>query len=139
MTVENDYLPTKSTGSGTQEVFTFSWPILEASHLKVIHTDNADADTTLTLNIDYSISGVGSSTGGSITFPISGSSFSTLSTDETITIMRLTPLEQDTNLSDQGAWSAETVEAAMDKIVIQNQELQEQLNRATLTDPVDKY
>lgn len=139
MAVTDNYLPVQFAGNGSTSTFDFSWIILEDTHIKLIHTDTGDTDTTPVLDTDYSVSGVNDTNGGTVTFPISGSSYSTLSSGETLTIYRETELAQSTDLYTNGAWDPEVVETALDRLTLYCQELQEQLDRATLADMVDTY
>lgn len=111
-------------GNGSTTVFGFGFRILSASHLRVIITDEDGVETDIPYPSGYSVTGVGASAGGSITIspaPITGSS---------ITILRNVPMVQETDLENQGAYYAETVERQFDLIVMQNQQQSEELRRA---------
>ena len=54
-------------GNGSTTVFGFGFRILSASHLRVIITDEDDVETDLPYPSGYSVAGVGSNAGGSIT------------------------------------------------------------------------
>lgn len=111
-------------GNGSTTVFGFGFRILSASHLRVIITDEDGVETDLPYPSGYSVTGVGANAGGSITIspaPVTGSS---------ITILRNVPMVQETDLENQGAYYAETVERQFDLIVMQNQQQSEELRRA---------
>lgn len=111
-------------GNGSTTVFGFGFRILSASHLRVIITDEDDVETDLPYPSGYSVAGVGSNAGGSITItpaPATGSR---------ITILRNVPMVQETDLENQGAYYAETIERQFDLVVMQNQQQSEELRRA---------
>lgn len=116
-------------GNGVTTVFDYDFRILSEQHLRVIKADAAGNETPLTLTTNYTVSGVGDAGGGSITVlaaPASG---------ETITILRNMPFTQETDLENQGAYYAETVEDALDAAAMRDQQLQEQLDRAVMVPP----
>lgn len=80
---------------------------------------------TLSLTTDYTVSGAGSATGGSITLTGGAST-------GTITITRVVPLTQPTNFRAQGSFVPAAHENAFDRTTMQIQQLQNQvLNIAT--------
>ena len=58
-------------GNGSTTTWPFPFPVLDADHLDVIFTDPAGNETTLSPSL-YGVSGIGSPTGGSVTYPLSG-------------------------------------------------------------------
>ncbi|SDL07063.1 hypothetical protein SAMN05428953_12646 [Mesorhizobium muleiense] len=112
-------------GNGVTTVFDYEFRIISQAHLLVIKTVTATGvETTLTLDADYTASGVGASGGGQITTLVAPAA------GETITILRKVPFVQETDLENQGAYYAETLETVADLSVMRDQELQEQVNRA---------
>lgn len=114
------------SGNGVTTVFAYGFRIVDQSHLQVIRTDATGAETTLSLSTDYTVSGVGSAGGGSITLTTA------LPSGSTVTILRNIPFTQETDLENQGAYYAQTVEDALDLAVMRDQQLAEMLNRAVL-------
>lgn len=109
-------------GNGSTVEFDYEFRILDPSHLTVIMTQGG-VDTIVSPS-DYTVAGVGASGGGSLTFlvaPVTGQS---------ITIVRNAPFTQPTDLENQGAYYAETVEGALDLGVMRDQQLAEGLSRA---------
>lgn len=109
-------------GNGSTVDFDYEFRILDPSHLTVIRTEDG-VDTPVAPS-DFTVSGVGASSGGALTFlvaPVTGQS---------ITIIRNAPFTQPTDLENQGAYYAETVEAALDLGVMRDQQLAEGLSRA---------
>ena len=111
-------------GNGSTTVFGFGFRILDASHLRVIITSATGAESDLPFPAGYSVSGVGASAGGAITVdpaPVTGSK---------LTILRRVPIVQETDLENQGAYYAETVERSLDFLTMQNQQQAEELQRS---------
>lgn len=111
------------SGNGSTTVFGYGFRIVNENHLKVIKTAGG-VDTVLTVDVDYEVADVGEAGGGQIalvTPPAVG---------ETITILRNVPFTQETDLENQGAYYAETVEDALDVAAMRDQQLSEELSRA---------
>ena len=111
-------------GNGVTTVFNYGFRILKDTHLRVVKTASNGDETTLVLGADYIVSGVGASGGGQIactSAPAAGT---------TITILRAVPFVQETDLENQGAYLAETVEDALDLSAMRDQQLKEQVDRA---------
>lgn len=115
------------TGNGVTTVFDYGFRIVDGAHITVIRAQNG-VETTLTLGADYSVSGVGDVGGGQVTTtaaPLTG---------QTLTIVRSVPFVQETDLENQGAYYAETIETALDLAAMRDQEMNEKLAR-TLRSP----
>lgn len=123
----NDYL-----GNGVTKVFAYSFKILAASDLRVVLTDTDGVETVQTLNADYTVSGVLADAGGSVTFTIAPSGNGLDGTSTQVTIRRVVPLTQGTDLRNQGVFAAEVVERALDRLTMIAQQLDEVSDR-TLT------
>lgn len=109
------------TGNGVTTVFPYSFRILNASHIKVVRTV-AGVDTVLTSG--FTVSGVGNSSGGAVTFSVAPA------VGQSITLIRNAPFTQTTDLENQGAYFAETIEDALDLAAMRDQQLQEQVDRS---------
>lgn len=116
-------------GNASATVFPYTFPILEASHLTVIYTDEDDVETTLSAS-QYSVTGIGGRTGGSVTYPLTGSP---IATGTKLTIVRTVPYTQTTVLSNQGGYYPEVVEARLDQIYMAMQQLAEIVGRYTVS------
>ena len=120
LTVKNSY-----SGNGSNAKFTYTFPIHSTSELSVIIRSSTGVETTKNLTTHYTINDNGSA-GGTVIFtagniPASG---------ETVVLIRSTNLTQETDYIANDPFPAETHEAALDKLVLQVQELQEELDRA---------
>lgn len=116
-------------GNASATVFAYSFPILEASHLSVIYTDEDDVETTLSAS-QFSVTGIGGRTGGNVTYPLTGSP---IATGTKLTIVRTVPYTQTTVLSNQGGYYPEVVERRFDEIYMAMQQLAEIVGRYTVS------
>lgn len=113
-------------GNGVTTVFDYDFKILHGSHLRVVMTAPDGAESVVTA---YGVSGVGNSNGGSITMiepPLVGYS---------LTIFLNVPFVQETDLENQGAYYAETVEQAFDLSTMRDLQLKEMADRAVMARP----
>ena len=123
MTVSSTTVKNSFSGDGSTTEFTYTFPINSTAELKVIERSSLGAETVKSLSSDYSVSDNGSS-GGTVTFgsaPASGTS---------IILLRDTNLTQDTDYVANDPFPAESHETALDKLTLQQQEIQEEVNRS---------
>ena len=113
-------------GNGVTTVFNYGFKIVSENHLRVIRAAADGAETTLVIDADYIVSDVGEDGGGQIAMMVAPSA------TQTITILRNVPFVQETDLENQGAYYAETVEDSFDLSVMRDQQLAEMLSRAVL-------
>ena len=109
-------------GSGTTGPFTVPFRFLAASHLRVIR-NVAGVETVLTLGTDYTVAGVGA-TSGSVTL------VAALASGQTLTVVRNVPATQDADYVAGDAFPAESHEQALDKLTMITQQLQEEVARS---------
>ena len=124
MTVASSSNRVDYTGNGSTTVFSFNFRILAATDLVVTKADTDGVETELVLSTDYTVSGVGSYSGGSITLA------SALTDGYALTIVREVPITQETDLRNQGSFFAETHEDVFDRLTMVAQQLQEQIDRS---------
>lgn len=110
-------------GAGTTGPFTVGFRFLDNSHLRVVKTDINGADSTLALNIDYTVTGVGLLS-GTVTLAAA------LGIGEKLTIIRSVPFTQEADYVQNDAFPAESHETALDKGTMIDQQLQEQIDRS---------
>jgi len=118
LVVKNSY-----NGDGSATQFAYQFPIHTTAELKVIERSANGTETVKSLGSDYSVVDNGSS-GGTVTFgtaPASGVS---------VILLRDTNLTQETDYIANDPFPAETHEAALDKLTLQIQEAQEELDRS---------
>jgi len=130
MTITTTTSRKEYTGNGSTTVFAYDFKILAASDLKVHIVTIATGVTALkTITTHYSVSGVGSASGGNVTM-------GTPPTDaEELVITREVPFTQTVDYIENDAFPADTHESALDKLTMQNQQLNRDLTRS-LTMPV---
>lgn len=126
---------TQGNGSATNFPFAFVIPYQAdgvTPAVSVFTTNASGVRTALTLGVDYSITGVGVSAGGSITYPLTGSP---LASSAWITIDRALAYVQPFAVANQ-AFYPHTVEQVADWITMQTQQLERDAQR-TLVPPCD--
>lgn len=121
MTISTTTASVTYTGNGATTSFAFSFLIPTGGITVYKYTKSTLARTTLTLDVDYSVSGLDDPAGGTVTYPLSGSP---LASTELIEIRRTVALTQATALSNQGPFSPDSIEDALDKLT----ELVQQVN-----------
>ena len=121
MTVASTTNKASYNGNGTQSVFAYTFKIFVDADIKVY------VGTTLkTINTHYTLSGVGATGGGNVTFtsgniPAAGTG--------NVTLLRSLALTQGVDLVNYGRFDAEVVESQYDKLTMMVQQLQEQADR----------
>lgn len=90
-----------------------------ASELFVSYTNSAGAVTLLSPS-QYSVTGIGTPNGGAVTYPLTGSP---ISSGTFLTIQRLVPYQQLTDLVNQSGYYPNVVENALDYLTMQTQQL----------------
>ena len=138
MTISTTTIKNSFAGNNSTSAFNYTFKISAESEMQVIIRSSSGTETVKTLTTHYTISGVGNSNGGTVTF----TSGNIPATGETVVLRRVTAQTQEMDLIDNDPMSAETIETAHDKTIALIQELQEQLNRsikvsrtATITTP----
>lgn len=124
MTVSNTQSLANYNGNGSTKIFTYPFRIFLDSDLVVVLTSVAGVETTLALDVDYTVQDAGVISGGTVTLNTAPA------TGETLTLYRELLVTQETDYSEGDAFPAEAHEAALDRIVMIAQQYQEQLKRA---------
>jgi len=117
------------SGNASATVFSFTFPIPDATYLSVIYTDAAGVETTLSASL-YSVTGIGTTTGGTVTYPLTGSP---IAVSTKLTLVRTVPYTQPTVFSNQGGYFPEIVEGAFDRVAMEIQQLAEIVSRYTVS------
>lgn len=123
MTVAASTARNQYSGNGSAKVFAYTFKVFAESDLVVTVKDALGNETVKTLNVDYTVSGVGSDAGGNVTFitaPASG---------ETVTLTGDIPYSQSLDLVSRSEFDAEVIEDALDKTTRLLQQIREVLNR----------
>ena len=128
-TNRNDYV-----GNGATDTYNYTFRIFDEGDLEVTVRDTSDVETTLALSTDYTLTGVGSSGGGTIVLVNSAQSWldgdGDLKSSYALTIRRVLDLVQETDIRNQGAFYPEIHEDQFDKLVMIAQQQQDELSRS---------
>lgn len=127
MTISNTANSVTYTGNGVTTVFDFDFNIPEAGDAVVTIYDSTDESSTELDPSLYTITGLGSDAGGSVTYPLVGSP---IAATKTITIRRLLALVQETDLANQAGFYPEAVTAALDYLMMVCQQQQTEIDNA---------
>lgn len=122
MTISTTSNEVVAQGNGLTTSFDFSFPVPLASELFVYYTDSTGA-ITLIPSSQYTVTGIGTANGGAVTYPLSGSP---IATGTSLTIQRVVPYVQLTDLVNQSGYYPNVVENALDYLTMQTQQLAEQ-------------
>ncbi len=123
MTVSSLNTKNSYNGDGSATSFAYQFPIHSTAELTVIERSANGTETIKSLGSHYSISDNGAA-GGNVVFgsaPASG---------VTVVLLRNTNLTQEVDYIENDAFPAETHEAAIDKLTLQIQEAQEEIDRS---------
>ena len=127
MTVSNTASVVVVQGNGAQTVFNYGFEIPMGGGYALYLRDSAGNITLLASSV-YSVSGIGNSAGGTFTYPLAGNT--PMAAGNALIFKRVTPNEQLTALGNQGAYYPQVVEAALDWLTFQIQEIANQLTLA---------
>jgi hypothetical protein len=109
----------------------FGTTYFDATEIRVVHRSVAGAETPLILDTNFTVPAYGEANYGSIVL-IGTYADTPPTTGEKILLSRILPLTQLVDLSASYDYTA--IMEALDRQVMINQQLQEQIDRATLTD-----
>lgn len=116
-------------GNGVADAFPFTFPILVSSDMLVTLVDEDGTQTVQTENVDYTVSGAGDESGGTVTFttpPGPG---------VTVLLQRNVPFTQPTDYKNQGSFYPRTHERSFDRLTMQVQQLKERIDAALTLPP----
>lgn len=131
MTISTTSNTVIAQGNGLTTFFDFTFPVPLASELSVYFTD-LNGTITLLSPSSYSTTGIGTANGGSVTYPLSGSP---IPSGTSLTIQRVVPYQQLTDLVNQSGYYPNVVENALDYLTMQTQQLA-QLSQLALKVPL---
>lgn len=117
-------------GNGVTTIFSFPYRFLANGDLEVTLFDSVGLPYPQVLTTNYTVTGADADAGGSVTMLVAPA------VGQTLVIRRVVDLTQETDYISGDAFSAETHERALDKLTMQDQQLQEQVNR-TIRTPLD--
>ena len=127
MTVSTTSIKNSYSGNGSATNFNYTFKIFASSELKVyIRTTATGAETLKTVTTHYTVSGIGDTGGGTVTF----TSGNVPTSAQQVILVRDTPLTQSTDYVENDPFPASSHEDALDKLTHQMQEQQEELDRS---------
>ena len=127
MTVSTTTIKNSYSGNGSATAFNYTFKIFASSELKVyIRTTATGAETLKTVTTHYTVSGIGDTGGGTVTF----TSGNVPTSAQQVILVRDTPLTQSTDYVENDPFPASSHEDALDKLTHQMQEQQEELDRS---------
>ena len=121
------------TGNGSVSTYSFTFKVLDEADLRLTVRDTDGVETELALTTDYTVTGVGSPSGGSISLVSAGQAWLTagkLTTDYHLTIRRDPDPVQETDIANQGSFYPEVHEDALDRLTMVAQKQQDELDRS---------
>ena len=124
MTVTSTNQKVSFSGNGSTTVFAYNFKIFAQTDLLVILRSATGTETTQQLTSNYTVSGVGATSGGNVTMGVAPPSGTTL------VIQRVQPQLQGLDLVPNDPFPAQSMEDALDKLVFNVQTLNEEVGRA---------
>lgn len=125
MTITNTTLASSTyNGNGSTVAFATGFQFIANGDLQVVVTSADGTETIKTITTHYTVTGAGNPSGGAVTFlvaPITG---------EKINIRSNVTIDQQTDYTEGGSFSASTHETALDKLTKICQQLKEISNRS---------
>lgn len=125
----NDY-----DGDGSAETYAYSFKIFDQAHLLVtVRKASTGVETPLIISTDYTVTGVLETSGGNVVLVDGDQAWldaqGDLDTGWHLTIRRVMPLTQLLDVVNAGGFYPSSLEAQYDKLVMQVQQLQDQMDR----------
>jgi len=124
MTVTSTNQKVSFSGNGSTTVFAYNFKVFAETDLLVILRSSTGTETTQNLTSNYTVSGVGVTSGGNVTMgtaPASGT---------TLVIQRVQPQLQGLDLVPNDPFPAQSMEDALDKLVFNVQTLNDEVGRS---------
>ena len=126
MTISSTTVKNSYSGNGSNDTFVYGFKIFDNTDLQVIIRSAAGTETTKTLTTHYTVTGVGSASGGNVVFTSGNIPTST----ETVVLIRNVPQTQAIDYIANDPFPAETHEEGLDRATMTTQQVQEELNRS---------
>ena len=125
MTVSSTTKRNSYTGNGSTTTFAYSFKIFDDDDITVIlRTTATGTETVQTKTTHYSVTGVGSASGGNVVFGSAPTSA------QTVVLLRQTAQTQATDYTPNDPFPAASHEDALDKLTLMTQDQQDELDRS---------
>jgi hypothetical protein len=126
MTVSSTTVKNSYSGDGSNDTFVYGFKIFASSDLQVIIRSATGTETTKTLTTDYTVTGVGTASGGNVVFEATAIPTAT----ETVVLIRNVPQTQAIDYIANDPFPAETHEEGLDRATMTIQQMQEEVTRS---------
>ena len=126
MTISSTTVKNSYSGNGSNDTFVYGFKIFANTDLQVIIRSAAGTETTKTITTHYTVTGVGSASGGNVVFTSGNIPTAT----ETVVLIRNVPQTQAIDYIANDPFPAETHEEGLDRATMTTQQVQEELNRS---------
>ncbi len=130
MTVSSIVPVNNYTGNSYSTRFDFDFLIEAEKELVVTHIDSNGISKILEEGVDYSINEIGNKNGSYITFPLSGSTYGVLGTDEKISLSLTLDIKQESEFRNSSYFNFDILEWTFDYIVRILQILNRKIDRS---------
>lgn len=127
MTVPVELWRNNYTGDGATDTYSYDFRINDSSNLAVFVMDTAGVQARLVLDVDYTVSGVGSGDGGDVVLTAGN-----LTLSHRISLVQWPTLTQEQMFNAGGPFRGSQHEDAVDKLQWQVHRLQDQLDRCII-------
>lgn len=118
----NDYI-----GTGSLSTYAYQFKIFDEDDLLVVERDTGGVETILTKTTDYDVTDAGEAAGGTIVLTVGHGN---LATGHALALLRVTELLQLVDFRNQGSFFPETHEDQFDRLVMIDQQQQDELDRS---------
>jgi hypothetical protein len=126
MTISSTTVKNSYSGDGSNDTFVYGFKIFASSDLQVIIRSATGTETTKTLTTDYTVTGVGTASGGNVVFESTAIPTAT----ETVVLIRNVPQTQAIDYIANDPFPAETHEEGLDRATMTIQQMQEEVTRS---------
>lgn len=126
MTISSTTVKNSYSGDGSTTTFAYTFKIFQDSDIQVIIRSSTGTETTKTITTHYTVTGAGSSGGGSVIFTSGNIPTST----QTVVLRRNIPQTQSIDYIANDPFPAESHEEGLDRATMAIQQLQEEVTRS---------
>ena len=126
MTVSSTTVKNSYSGNGSNNTFVYGFKIFANTDIQVIIRSSTGTETTKSLTTHYTVTGVGSASGGNVVFTTGNIP----TASETVVLIRNVPQTQAIDYIANDPFPAETHEEGLDRATMTTQQVQEELDRS---------
>jgi hypothetical protein len=124
MTIASDLSRNDYVGNNSTDTYNYTFKIFSSAHLRVIKTVSG-VETVLALGADYTVTGANNLTGGTVVLTAGN-----LDTGDLLTLRRVVPITQETEIRNQGDFLPENHENEFDLLTMADQQQQDAIDRS---------